>query len=88
MESFEDFGLKIDNQSCLNEYMKVSENKRSRSFSDPRISWNDNFKHVFTKPVVTEFHVEPPEEEETKICSDHSGHMTSMATTPIYGKNL
>ena len=35
MESFEDFGLKIGNYSCLNEYMKICENKRSRSYSQP-----------------------------------------------------
>ena len=30
-ENFEDFGLKICNKSCLDEYMKICENKRSRS---------------------------------------------------------
>ena len=34
MESFEDFGLKIGIHSCHNEYRKISEYKRSRSFFD------------------------------------------------------
>ena len=32
--------------------------------------------------------MEPPWEGETKICSRHPGHMTKMAATSIYGKNL
>ena len=39
-----------------------------------------------TRSVVTLFHTEPRGVEETKICSNHPGHMTNMATTPIYGK--
>ena len=36
MDSFEDFGLKVGNKSkCyLNEYMEISENKKSRSVFD------------------------------------------------------
>ena len=34
MENFEDFGIKIGNKCCLIEYMKISENKRSRSLFD------------------------------------------------------
>ena len=41
-----------------------------------------------TGPVETIFHVEPPGVEEAKICSNHPGHMTKMASMPIYGKNL
>ena len=41
-----------------------------------------------TEPIVTKFYVEPPEAEGTKICLNRPGHMTSMVTTPIYGKNL
>ena len=32
MESFEEFGLKFSIYSCLNEYMKIYEYKRSWSF--------------------------------------------------------
>ena len=38
-------------------------------------------------PIKTKFHVEPPWVGGTKFCSRHLGHMTKMATTPIYGKN-
>ena len=34
MESFEDFGLKIGIHSCLDEYLKICEYKKSRSFFD------------------------------------------------------
>ena len=32
--------------------------------------------------------MEPPWDGVTKVCSNGPGHMTKMATTPIYGKNL
>ena len=31
--------------------------------------------------------MEPPWVGGTKVCSQHLGHMTKMASTPIYGKN-
>ena len=34
------------------------------------------------------FHVEPPRDGRTKVCSNGPGHMTNMATMLIYGKNL
>ena len=38
-------------------------------------------------PIKAKFYVEPPWAGGTKVCSRHLGHMTKMATTPIYGKN-
>ena len=35
-----------------------------------------------TKPIVTKFHIEPKWVEETKMCSDHTGHIISMAAMP------
>ena len=32
--------------------------------------------------------MEPPWDGGTKVCSNGQGHMTKMAATPIYGKNL
>ena len=32
--------------------------------------------------------MEPPWDGGTKVCSNNPGHMTRMADTPIYGKNL
>ena len=57
---------------------------------DPGLSYFDNFKHLLktTNPIVTTFHIETPGIEETKICSNHPGHIINMATTPIYDKNL
>ena len=41
-----------------------------------------------TRPVEAKFHVKPPWDGETKDCSNGQGHMTNMASMPIYGKNL
>ena len=37
-------------------------------------------------PIKAKFYVEPPWVGGTKFCMRHLGHMTKMATTPIYGK--
>ena len=39
-------------------------------------------------PIETKFYVEPPWEGGTKVYINGPGHMTKMAATPIYGKNL
>ena len=39
-------------------------------------------------PIEAKFYVEPPWVGGTIFCSRHLGHMTKMAATPIYGKNL
>ena len=36
--------------------------------------------------IKAKFYVEPPWVGGTKVCSRHLGHMTKMATMPIYGK--
>ena len=41
-----------------------------------------------TGPIEAKFHMKPPWDERTKVCSNGSGHMTKMAAMPIYGKNL
>ena len=33
------------------------------------------------------FHMEPQWDGGTKVCSNDLGHMTKMASMPIYGKN-
>ena len=40
-----------------------------------------------TGPIKAKFYVEPPWVGGTLFCSQHPGHMTKMAATPIYGKN-
>ena len=49
------------------------------------------FSNVFFSesagPIEAKFHVEPPWNGGTKVCSRGPGHMTKMAAMPIYGKN-
>ena len=37
--------------------------------------------------IEVKFHVEPPWDGGTKVCIWGPGHMTKVATMPIYGKN-
>ena len=50
------------------------------------------FSNVFSSetawPIKAKFYVEPPWEGGTKVYINGLGHMTKMAATPIYGKNL
>ena len=50
------------------------------------------FSNIFspetTGPIEVKFHVEPPWDRGTNVCSNGPGHMTKMAAMPIYGKNL
>ena len=39
-------------------------------------------------PIEAKCHVDPPWDGWTKVCSNGPGHMTKMATMPIYGKNM
>ena len=40
-----------------------------------------------TRPFELKFHMKTPYDRLVKICTNCTGHMTKMATTPIYGKN-
>ena len=44
---------------------------------------SDSFSLETARPIKTEFHMEPPWDGRTKVSSDGSGHMTSMATIHI-----
>ena len=50
------------------------------------------FSNIFSSetawPIKAKFYDEPPWEGGTKVCINGPGHMTKMAATPIYGKNL
>ena len=46
------------------------------------------FSSEITGPIEAKFHVEPPWDGGTEVCSNGLGHMTKMAAMPIYGKNL
>ena len=39
-------------------------------------------------PIELKFHVKTPYDKSAKLYTKYVGHMTKMATTPIYGKNL
>ena len=43
------------------------------------------FKHLLriTGPIEAKFHMEPPWDGGTKVCSNGPGHMTKMAAMPI-----
>ena len=48
-------------------------------------------KHSFLTnywPIALKFHVKTPYDKLAKIFTKYFGHMTKMAATPIYGKNL
>ena len=46
------------------------------------------FSNISAWPIKAKYYVEPPWEGGTKVYIDGPGHMTKMATTPIYGENL
>ena len=52
------------------------------------LSTFSNISSETTGPIAAKFHVEPPWDGGTKVCSNGTGHMTKMATMPIYGKKL
>ena len=51
-------------------------------------TFSNIFSSETTGPIEAKFHVEPPWDGETKVCSNGPGQMTKMAVMPIYGKNL
>ena len=85
--------IKVGRCRQLNEYMKLYEYPRLRSFTDLVPNLSDSiflnfFFSITTRPIEAKFHVEPPWDGRTKACSNGPGHMIRMATMPIYGKNL
>ena len=52
------------------------------------LSTFSNISSETTGPIEAKFHVEPPWHGGTKICSNGPGHMTKVATMPIYGKTI
>ena len=47
-----------------------------------------NISSETTGPIEAKFHMKPPWDRGTKVCSNGPGHMTKMAAMAIYGKNL
>ena len=84
--------LKVSRSRHLNEFMKVSEYWRSRSFLDlgPRLCTYKNSNRIFseaTVPIWTNFFMKAFRYKEMKIWWQDAGQMTKMAAMPIYGKN-
>ena len=85
------YDVKVGRCSQLNEYMKLYEYQRSRSLIDLGPNPSDSiflnfFSSITTWPLEAKFHVEPPWDGGTKS-SNGRGHMTKMATMPIYDKS-
>ena len=57
-----------------------------QGYSDLKFS---NFFSLETAcPIESRFHVDPPWDWGTNICSNDQGHMTKMAAMPIYGRSI
>ena len=62
--------------------------RRPSSSSVRPFTFSNIFSSKTAWPIEAKFYVEPPWEGGTKVCINGPGHMTKMAATPIYGKNL
>ena len=51
-------------------------------------TFSNFFSSDTAKPIEAKFHVEPPWDGETTICSNGPGHMTNLAIMTIYVKNF
>ena len=51
-------------------------------------TFSNIFSSETTGPIEAKFYVEASWDGGTKVCSNGPGHMTKMASMPIYGKNL
>ena len=54
----------------------------------PDSTFADCFSLETAKPIEAKFHMEPPWDGGTKVCSNGPEHMTNMAAMPIYGRNI
>ena len=58
------------------------------AFTGSLVLWSNFFSWETARMIEAEFHVDHPWDGGTKICSNGPGHMTKVATMPIYGKNM
>ena len=87
------FDIKVGRCSQLNMYMNLYEYQRSRSFIDFGPNLSDSiflnfFSSITAWPIEAKFYLEPPRDEETKVCSNGLSHMTKITAMSIYCKNL
>ena len=82
----------IEDIGLLNMHMEICKYKRLCHFLtfDPGISYFDNFFYLLKSHVAngTKFQIQPVGTEGNTCFSNGPGHMTNMATSPKYGKNL
>ena len=82
------YDKKVGRCSQVNEYTKLFEYQRSRSFIDlgPNLSdliFLNFFSSITTRPIEAKFHVEPSGDGGKKACSNDPGHLTNMAAMPL-----
>ena len=85
------YDIKLGRCSQRNEYMKLYEYQRTRSFIDHDLNLLDSiflnfFYSITTRPIEANCYVEPLWDGGTKAYSNDPGHMRKMAATPIYVK--
>ena len=51
-------------------------------------TFSNIFSSETTGPIEANFHMKPPLDRRTKVCSNGPGHITKVAAMPIYDKNL
>ena len=77
--------------------MAINKFQRSRlTFNfQPRSLILESHQHILnivssetTRPIEFKFNMKTPYDRLAKICTNCTGHMTKMATMPIYGKTL
>ena len=51
-------------------------------------TFSNIFSSETTGPIEAKFHMKPPWDGGTKVCSNGPGHLTKVAAMSIYGKNL
>ena len=76
-------GGKFITKSYLNRHLHCHQGKFIVGLS----TFSNIFSSEIIGPIKVKFHMETPLDAGTKFCSNGPGHMTKMATLPIYGKN-
>ena len=87
------YDIKVGRCSEQNEYTKLYEYQRSRSFIDllPRSLRFKHFQTFFIRnffSLEAKLIVEPPLDGGMKVSKNGLSHMTKMAAMSIYGKNF
>ena len=79
------YDIKVGRCNQLNEYMKLYEYQRSRSFNDFRPR---SLRLETPRPIEAKYHVGPPWDEEMKVSTKALCRMTKVAAMRIYDENL